>query len=84
MYSLRKAAGLTQAQVARLAGVSDKTVSKWENGNARPAAEALQKLEDRGLVKIQDGVGTFVTFVTQSDVRNAYEIRNAVEKIFRI
>ena len=31
LYSLRKAAGLTQAQVARLVGVSDKTVSKWEN-----------------------------------------------------
>lgn len=46
-----------------------------------PIRQALQKLEDRGLVKIQDGVGTFVTFVTQSDVRNAYEIRNAAEKI---
>ena len=45
LYSLRKAAGLTQAQVARLVGVSDKTVSKWENGNARPASEVLQKLD---------------------------------------
>ena len=53
LYSLRKAAGLTQAQVARLVGVSDKTVSKWENGNARPASEALQKLA--ALFKVSAG-----------------------------
>lgn len=46
-----------------------------------PIRQALKKLEDRGLVTIQDGVGTFVTFITHSDVQNAYEIRNAVEKI---
>ena len=53
LYSMRKAAGLTQAQVARLVGVSDKTVSKWENGNAKPAAEVLQKLE--ALFKVSAG-----------------------------
>ena len=46
-----------------------------------PIRQALQKLQDRGLVKIQDGVGTFVTFFTHEDVANAYEVRNAVEKI---
>ena len=46
-----------------------------------PIRQALKKLEDRGLVTIRDGVGTFVTFVTRKDVQNAYEIRNAVEKI---
>ena len=46
-----------------------------------PIRQALQKLQDRGLVQIQDGVGTFVTFITHQDVTNAYEIRNAVERI---
>ena len=46
-----------------------------------PIRQALQKLQDRGLVQIRDGVGTFVTFLTHEDVANAYEIRNAVEKI---
>ena len=46
-----------------------------------PIRQALQKLEDRGLVRIQDGVGTFVTYMTHQDVANAYEIRNVVERI---
>lgn len=46
-----------------------------------PIRQALKKLEDRGLVVIKDGVGTFVTYISPTDVRNAYEIRNAIEKI---
>ena len=46
-----------------------------------PIRQALQKLQDRGLVQIQDGVGTLVTFYTRQDIINAYEIRNAIEKI---
>ena len=34
--SLRKAAGLTQAALAEKLNVSDKTVSKWENGLGYP------------------------------------------------
>ena len=42
--SLRKAANLSQSQVARLLGVSDKAVSKWENGKSKPATDTLEKL----------------------------------------
>ena len=44
IYSLRKAAQLSQSQVARLLGVSDKAVSKWENGKSKPATDTLEKL----------------------------------------
>lgn len=44
IYEKRKLAGLSQSQVARLIGVSDKAVSKWENGRAKPSTEALRKL----------------------------------------
>ncbi len=40
----RKLAGLSQSQVARLIGVSDKAVSKWENGRAKPGTDTLRKL----------------------------------------
>ena len=44
LYTMRKAAGFSQSQVARLVGVSDKAVSKWENGKSKPTTEALRKL----------------------------------------
>ena len=44
LYELRKAAGLSQSQTARLLGLSDKAVSKWENGRAKPTTESLRKL----------------------------------------
>ena len=44
LYELRKKAGLSQSQVARLVGVSDKAVSKWETGRAKPTTDTLRKL----------------------------------------
>ena len=32
----RKAKGLTQEQLGEMLGVSNKTVSRWENGNYMP------------------------------------------------
>ena len=40
----RKAGGLSQFQLAKLLGVSDKAVSKWENGRAKPTTDTLRKL----------------------------------------
>lgn len=44
IYEKRKLAGLSQRQVALLTGVSDKAVSKWENGKAKPTTNTLRKL----------------------------------------
>ena len=44
LHELRKTAELSQFQVARLVGVSDRAVSKWENGTARPRNGSLHKL----------------------------------------
>ena len=40
----RRKCGLTQAQLGALAGVSDKAVSKWENGTARPQSRILARV----------------------------------------
>ena len=44
IYEKRRAAGLSQAQVGALVGVSAKAVSKWENGRSKPTTETLKKL----------------------------------------
>ena len=42
--ALRTAAGLSQKELALRLNVSDKAVSKWENGRAKPEVETLKKL----------------------------------------
>ena len=40
----RKEKGLTQKDLAEQIGVSDKTISKWENGNSVPDTAILNSL----------------------------------------
>lgn len=44
IYNLRKGKGLSQTELGELVGVSNKAVSKWENGDAKPAMNQLIKL----------------------------------------
>ena len=44
VFELRQKAGLSQAELADALGVTDKAVSKWENGKAKPSTNALRKL----------------------------------------
>ena len=44
----RKEKGLTQKQLADLLHVSDKTVSKWENGQTMPDILLLPQLAGKG------------------------------------
>ena len=44
IYKLRTEAALSQAQLAEKLGVSDKAVSKWENGKSKPQIDMLKKL----------------------------------------
>ena len=43
---LRKARSLTQAELGEKLGVTDKAVSKWEQGNGMPDLEQIQSLSD--------------------------------------
>jgi transcriptional regulator with XRE-family HTH domain len=42
LTALRKASGLTQKQLAEKLNVSDKAVSRWEQGNVRLLRQPLQ------------------------------------------
>ena len=44
LTELRKAKHLSQSELGRLLSVSDKAVSRWENGNAKPRASILPQL----------------------------------------
>ena len=43
---LRKKSGLTQQQLAEKFNFSDKTISKWELGNAIPTVDVLKDMAD--------------------------------------
>lgn len=46
IYNLRTSRGLTQRDIARKLGISDKAISKWENGSSQPTVQNLQKLAE--------------------------------------
>ena len=46
IYELRKERGLTQSDIAIYLGISDKAISKWENGTAKPTIANLTKLAE--------------------------------------
>ena len=44
LKNLRKSKGLSQAALAKLLGVDQRTVSAWENGVCEPSFELLARL----------------------------------------
>ena len=44
--AIREAHGLTQEELGKIAGVTDKAVSTWENGTKTPRMGAIQKIAD--------------------------------------
>ena len=46
MLDARKAAGLTQKDLAARTGIAQADISKLENGNANPSLRTLQRLAD--------------------------------------
>lgn len=44
--TLRERKGLSQYQLGVLVGVSDKAVSKWENGASKPRTNIIRKLSE--------------------------------------
>ncbi len=46
LSELRKSKGLTQEALGEQIGVTNKTISRWENGNYMPPVDALQLLSE--------------------------------------
>ncbi len=54
LISLRKSRGLTQIELGEQVNYSDKTISKWENGDSCPNIEAVHRLAAFYGVRIDD------------------------------
>lgn len=54
LKELRKEKGLTQEQLGEKIGVTNKTVSRWENGNYMPPVECLEMLSDIYQISINE------------------------------
>ena len=54
LAKLRREHNLTQEQLGEKLGVTNKTVSRWENGNYLPPAEMLQALSELYNVTINE------------------------------
>lgn len=54
LAELRKERGLTQEKLAEKLGISNKTVSRWENGNYMPPVEMLMELSELYGVSINE------------------------------
>lgn len=54
LCALREAKGMTQRELAQLLRVSDKAVSKWENGQAIPRINVLEKIAEVFDTSVED------------------------------
>lgn len=54
LYNLRRDAGLSQADVAKKVGVTNKSVSKWETGASKPSTNVLRKLSSLFNISIEE------------------------------
>lgn len=54
LRTLREEKGLSQFQLGKLVGVTDKAVSKWENGYAKPKNYTVMKLSEVLSVSVED------------------------------
>lgn len=68
----RKQAGLTQAELAEKINYSDKSVSKWEQGNGVPDVYILMQLADLYHVTVNDLIGD-----NAQEKARALEVRTA-------
>lgn len=88
---LRKAQKMTQEQLAERLGVSNRSVSRWENGNSMPDLSLLQNISKELGVSIsellngekqentsaqKDGIDLVVEFSDREKVRKAKKLNN--------
>ena len=77
LVALRKAKKLTQSELAEELSYSDKTVSKWENGDAVPDVETLILIANFFSVSMDDLVSKPYQVLTNQSIKdNNYNKRN--------
>lgn len=54
IYDLRKKYGISQSELAEILGVTNKAVSKWENGKTKPKIDILRKMASYFKISVDD------------------------------
>lgn len=80
LAQLRKEQCLTQEQLGEKVGVSNKTVSRWENGNYLPPVEVLQQLANLYEVSINELLSGQRLDETQFRAKAEENIANALSQ----
>lgn len=89
LSELRKERNLTQDELGEQIGVTNKTVSRWENGNYLPPVEMLQilsKLFDMSINEILNGErinDSDYKNISEENIKSALNESNAVIKKHR-
>lgn len=76
LMTLRKKKGLTQLQLAEQFNYSDKSISKWEKGEAMPAIDILKNLADFYGVTLDFLTKEEHEEITQPEVREKKQVIN--------
>lgn len=61
--------------------LSENQLAAYLNMSRTPVREAIRRLQAEGFLESRKGLGTFLKPLTSKDVRNIYEVREALELI---
>ncbi len=80
LHELRTRRGLTQYQLGALVGVSDKAVSKWENGSSKPQSSLLYKLSEVLGISVDELLSCKYYFPEKKDVKGVFAMKKELWK----
>ena len=75
LHELRSRRGLTQYQLGALVGVSDKAVSKWENGFSKPQRNILYKLSEVLGISVDELLTCKYRSTEQKDTKGVFAMK---------
>ena len=78
LHELRVRRGLTQFQLGMLIGVSDKAVSKWENGSAKPQSGVLSRLGQVLGVSVDELLSCKYHTPIQGGIKGVFAMKNQI------
>lgn len=70
---------ILEQQIQPGAMLGEIAIAKELEMSRTPVREALKMLKSEDLLEIRDGVGTFVKSISRQDIKDAYEVRKALE-----
>ncbi len=83
LHELRTRRGLTQYQLGALVGVSDKAVSKWENGFSKPQIRILYKISEILGISIDELLTCKYHSYEKKDIKGVFAMKKQLwEKAF--